>query len=173
MTTTVKKDQFFANQKNKQQFIFMLSTELECSNCKTYHATGDADLLIIQSATTSRTVLVGEDTDLNVLLCYHASPYSHDLFFNPEPKKNTKSFVSCTSEPQKESLTKTSATTSSLSILFLDVTQHHIFMGLKRAHPLVISKQAVCSLSRQRRSVLIHDRCRRESSSTSLQWNVD
>ena len=43
MTTTMKKDQFLANQKNKQQFIFMLSTELEKTNCKTDHAPGDAD----------------------------------------------------------------------------------------------------------------------------------
>ena len=72
----------------------MLSTELEKSNYKTYHARGDADLLIVQkavqSATTSKTVLVGEDTDLIVLLCYLASLDSHDLFFRPEPKKNTK-----------------------------------------------------------------------------------
>ena len=43
MTTTMKKGQFLANQRNKQQFIFMLSTELK-SNSKTYHAPGDADL---------------------------------------------------------------------------------------------------------------------------------
>ena len=94
MTTTMKKDQFLANQKNKQQFIFLLSAELEKNNCKTYHAPGDADLLIVQkavqSATTSNTVLVGEDTDLIVLLCYHARLDSHDLFVRPEPKKNTK-----------------------------------------------------------------------------------
>jgi len=29
MTTTIGKDQLLANQNNKQQFIFMLSTELE------------------------------------------------------------------------------------------------------------------------------------------------
>ena len=94
MTTTMKKDQFLANQKNKQQFIFLLSAELEKNNCKTYHAPGDADLLIVQkavqSATTSNTVLVGEDTDLIVLLCYHARLDSHDLFFRPEPKKKHK-----------------------------------------------------------------------------------
>ena len=135
----------------------MLSTELEKSNCKTYHAPGDADLLIVQkavqSATTSKTVLVGEDTDLIVLLCYHASLNSHDLFFRPEPKK--KSFASGTSEPQKKSLVKTSATTSSSSMLFLGVTQHHVFMGLERERPLASSKQAVCSVSRQRCSILI------------------
>ena len=90
MTTTMKKDQFLANRKNKQQFIFMLSTELEKNNRKTYHAPGDADLLIVQkAATTSKTVLVGEDTDLIVLLCYRASLDSHDIFC-PEPKKNIK-----------------------------------------------------------------------------------
>ena len=47
MTTTMKRDQFLANRKNKQQFIFMLSTELEKSYCKTYHAPGDANLLIV------------------------------------------------------------------------------------------------------------------------------
>ena len=46
-TTTMNKDQFLTNQKNKQQCIFMLNTELEKSNCKTYHAPGDADLLIV------------------------------------------------------------------------------------------------------------------------------
>ena len=45
MTTTIKKDQFMANKKNKQQFIFLLSAELEKNSCNTYHATGGADLL--------------------------------------------------------------------------------------------------------------------------------
>ena len=40
--------------------------------------------------TTNSTVLVGDDTDLIVLLCYHASLGFHDLFFCPKPKKNTK-----------------------------------------------------------------------------------
>ena len=92
MTTTMKKDQFLASWKNKQQFIFMLNTELEKNNCKTYHAPGDADILIVQKAvqlaTTSETVLVDEDTDLIVLLCYYSSLDSHDFFFRPEPNKS-------------------------------------------------------------------------------------
>ena len=35
-------------------------------------------------------VLVGDDTDLLVLLCYHVSLESHDLLFRPEPKKSIK-----------------------------------------------------------------------------------
>ena len=88
MTTTMKKEQFLANQKNKQQFIFMLCAKLEkYPNFKTYHA--PADLIVqkaVQSATTSTTVLIGDDTDLIVLLGYHASLDSHDIFC-PEPTK--------------------------------------------------------------------------------------
>lgn len=40
--------------------------------------------------TTSITVLVGDDTDLLVLLCYHASEQGYDLYFRPEPKANAR-----------------------------------------------------------------------------------
>ena len=159
MITTMKKDQFLANQKNKLQFIFMLSVELDKSNCKTYHASGDADLLMVQkavqSAATSTTVLVGDNTDLIVLLYCHASLDSHDLFFSPEPKKNKKSFASGTSELQKKSLAKTSATIFFSSMPFLGVTQHHIFMGLGRGHPLANLEQVVYSMSKQKCFILI------------------
>ncbi len=45
--------------------------------------------MIVMKATITTTVLVGDDTDLIVLFCYHASLQSHDLFC-PEPKKNIK-----------------------------------------------------------------------------------
>ena len=74
---TMKIKQFLANRKNKQRFIFMLSEELKKNNCEVHHAAEDADLLIVmkavQSANSSNTVPVGDDTDLLVLLCYHAS----------------------------------------------------------------------------------------------------
>ncbi|KAJ8398943.1 hypothetical protein AAFF_G00416100 [Aldrovandia affinis] len=93
MPVTMNKDEFLANNTNKQQFINMLSGHLQ-KNCQTYHAPGDADLLIVQkaveSATTTNTVLIGDDTDLLILLIYHANLKSHNLFFTPEPKKSTK-----------------------------------------------------------------------------------
>jgi len=121
MTTVMKKEQFLANQKTKQQFIFMLSAKLEKSNCKTYHAPADADLLIVQkavsSATTSTTILVSDDTDLMVLLCYHASLDSHDIFFCPEPQKNTiKASLLEYQSHEKKSLEKISVITFSLSM---------------------------------------------------------
>lgn len=94
MTLTMKKDEFLTNRENKQKFIFMLSAVLQKANCETYHASGDADLLIVQKAvqcaTTNKTVLIGEDTDLLVLLCHHASLKSCDLFLCSEMRKNTK-----------------------------------------------------------------------------------
>ncbi len=94
MHLTMKKAQFLINKENKQRFINMLSTKLVEKNCKTYHSSGDADLLIVQKAVESasrvNTVLIGDDTDLLILLIYHASLDSHHLFFKPEPKKSAK-----------------------------------------------------------------------------------
>ena len=53
-------------------------------------AKADADLLIVHTAVTCslerHTVLVGDDTDLLVLLCYHASLVSMPIYFQPRPK---------------------------------------------------------------------------------------
>ena len=52
-----------------------------------------SDVLIIQTAiqssSTANTV-VGEDTDLLILLLHHANIDSKELYFRPEPKQNTK-----------------------------------------------------------------------------------
>ena len=48
MHLTMRKDQFLANKENKQRFIDMLSMKLVERSCKTYHASGYADLLIVQ-----------------------------------------------------------------------------------------------------------------------------
>ena len=74
MIVTLKKDNFLANSKNKQRFFNMLSRFLQENNCPTYHAEGDADVLIVKTAVESarerNTVLAGDDTDLLVLLCF-------------------------------------------------------------------------------------------------------
>ena len=77
MHLTMRKYQFLANKENKQRFINMLSMKLVERSCKTYHASGDANMLIVQksveSASVINTVLVGDDTDLLILLIYHVS----------------------------------------------------------------------------------------------------
>ena len=55
---------------------------------------GDADVLIVKtavdSAVTHPTVLIGDDTDLLVLLCYHRKADGSDLYFQLEPKANSR-----------------------------------------------------------------------------------
>ena len=91
MKLSMKKANFLANSVNKQQFINMLGSYLQ-KKCKVYRALGDADVLIVQKAVESArvvdTVLIGDDTNLLVLLCYHASLHSHNIFLKPETKKN-------------------------------------------------------------------------------------
>ena len=95
-----KKDAFLSNKKNKQSFITLLSRTLEQNGCQTSHARGDADLLIvqtaIQSASASDTVLVGDDTDLLILLCFHTPiESSHDIYFKLETKAGIHKLPRC------------------------------------------------------------------------------
>ena len=93
MKLTMKKDHFLPNTTNKQSFINMLSSYIQKVNCQTYHSQADADLLIVQKAVVSarnvNTVLVGDDTDLLILLCFHTEMDAHDLVFQPEPRANS------------------------------------------------------------------------------------
>ena len=75
MKVTLKKDNLLAYPNNKQRFINTLSHFLQENSCLTYQAEGDADKLIfktaVESARDRNTVLVGDDTDLLVLLCFY------------------------------------------------------------------------------------------------------
>ena len=90
MHLTMTKSEFLMNKINKQRFVNMLGETLEQNNCKSYYASADANLLMVQkaveSATTMKTVLVGSDIDLLVLLCYHASLDTCNLLFKPAKK---------------------------------------------------------------------------------------
>ena len=54
-------------------------------------AEGDADLLIVQTAieaaSQGATSLIGEDTDLLDLLCFHADANLHPLYFRSKEKQ--------------------------------------------------------------------------------------
>ena len=58
------------------------------------HAKGGADVLIVktavESAKTADTILIGDDTDQLILLCYYADIHSKDLYLKPEPRQKTK-----------------------------------------------------------------------------------
>jgi hypothetical protein len=88
MPFKTKKDIFLTNTENKQQFINMLSSELVECGLETRHATDDADVLIVNTAveysTANEVVLIGEDTDLLVLLCHHAKDDRRRIYFKSD-----------------------------------------------------------------------------------------
>ncbi len=105
---TLKKKDFLSNKVNKQNFLSLLSFHLEEAGCLTAHARSDADVLImqtaIQSAKTVDTVVVGEDTDLLILLCITQTSDGNELYFRPELKQNAKSIRVWNIETSKEKL---------------------------------------------------------------------
>ena len=86
-----KKEDFFPNDMNKQALITMIAGRLENKGCHVVHAEGDEDVDIVKAAITmssfQSTTLLGEDTDLLVLLLFYAESSSHDLYFRSEKNK--------------------------------------------------------------------------------------
>ena len=85
MNLTTRKELFLTNQANKQRFIKFISDALSSHGTRVLHAKGDADTVIVKtaldSATAHKTTVVGEDTDLLVLLLHHAKPSTKSIFF--------------------------------------------------------------------------------------------
>ena len=71
-----KKDDFLSNGMNKHTLIKLISGRLREKGCHTIQAEGDADLDIVKAAVAMSehisATLMGEDTDLLVVLLYHA-----------------------------------------------------------------------------------------------------
>ncbi|KAK3878633.1 hypothetical protein Pcinc_016764 [Petrolisthes cinctipes] len=93
MPLKMKKQEFLSNNDNKQRFINMLSECLERTGFQVHNADGDADVLIAQTAVMAakkhRTVLVGDDTDLLILLLHLYQ--CGELYFMSEPRKSSSS----------------------------------------------------------------------------------
>ena len=134
----MNKTGFLSNQENKQNFINFLSDALVKSNCRTYHSHNDADVIIVQTAIKSAknidTVLIGDDTDLLVLLCYYTDLKSHNSFFRPEAKQNQQQCMEHM-KVVKEQLGQNMCT----NILFIhamlrcNTTSQHYGVGKKKA----------------------------------------
>ena len=94
MSLTVTKDIFLNDPTNKQCFIQMLGEKLANEGCKVFHGPADADLLIVkktvESALSMDTVLVGDDTDLLVLLIFHAPRVTKIFSFCIRPEEKLK-----------------------------------------------------------------------------------
>ena len=91
MPCKTKKEVFLSNTDNKRSFLNLLSTKLCENGCTTINAKEDADVLIVHTAlelaNTCDVFLIGEDTDLLVLLCYHADIHSNRIYFKSESKQ--------------------------------------------------------------------------------------
>ena len=87
-----KKGEFLNNKANKQRFRHYLRDNLERAGCSVDHGKDDADVIIVQTAVSSarhkETVLIGDDTDLLVLLLHHADMDTHEVFLTSERKKS-------------------------------------------------------------------------------------
>ena len=110
---------------------------LQSAGHRVVHAKDDADVPIvlhaIESVQSCDTVVVGEDTDLLILLCYHADLQANDLLFMPEEKKTTKSTAFGTSNTLNFPWETTCATNSCLFMPFWDVTPHPNHLELAKA----------------------------------------
>ena len=85
-----KKDDFLSKGSNKQALIDIISTRLRENGCNVVNCAGDADTEIvhmtIEASKYGSTTLIGEDTDLFVLLLYHMKPEQKSVFFRSDNK---------------------------------------------------------------------------------------
>ena len=83
-----KKEDFLSRDCNKQKMIDLISQTLRDEGCEVNNAPGDADVEIVkaavQSAVTRSTTLIGEDTDLLLLLLFYAKATEKDLYFRSD-----------------------------------------------------------------------------------------
>lgn len=83
----VTQDRFLSNEKNKSQFIVLVSEYLRNDHQEVINCEGDADTTIIetainQAATSSNSVVVvADDTDIAVMLMYHWKDSMADVIF--------------------------------------------------------------------------------------------
>ncbi|KAA0201573.1 hypothetical protein HAZT_HAZT003881 [Hyalella azteca] len=72
----------------------MLSQKLVSAGCHVIQAEGDADVLIaktaVECANECSTTVIGEDTDLLILLIFSTNPESEALYLQSEKKKGKK-----------------------------------------------------------------------------------
>ena len=100
MNVLIKQDKFLSNEKNKSRFISMLAQKLEAANISVKQAQDDADVLIIKTAlehyhTNIKTIVVGEDVDLLILLIARTSPDQEIYYLKPgKGKAETKIYSS-------------------------------------------------------------------------------
>ena len=102
MTFQGKKDISLRNPANKEAIIELTSAELQKSGYETFQAADDADYdnvrIAIEASVDYCTTVIGEDTDLLILLLYHADVNSKPLYFQSSRRVGNKiihDIISC------------------------------------------------------------------------------
>ena len=89
-----KREDFLSVSANKQTLIRLVTEELEKKGCSVINAAGDAGVDIVKAAVEESqkqsTTVIGEDTDLLVLLLFYADPDTRDLYFRSDKSKDIK-----------------------------------------------------------------------------------
>ena len=87
---SMTKEVFLRNNKNKDRFIHLVGIELAADECKVLYADSDADTLIIRTAiqqsNNENTCIVGNDTDLLILLLNMSLSDSRGCYFKTAKK---------------------------------------------------------------------------------------
>lgn len=83
-----KKEDFPFNESSKKSLINMITLQLRQKNCNGIQAKGAADVEVVKGvvvmSSKKSTTLIGEDTDLLILLLYHGEIDSKELFFRSD-----------------------------------------------------------------------------------------
>ena len=89
-----KKEEFLSRTVNKQQLINLITVEMKKRGTSVLNALGDADVEIVKAAVENSrhhtTTLIGEDTDLLILLLHYANLNDKDLYFRSDKFKSEK-----------------------------------------------------------------------------------
>ena len=93
-----RKDEFLSRSCNKQGLINLITKQMKKKGCTVFNTTGDADVEIVKAAVKASehhtTTLVGEDTDLLMLLLYYAGD-NRGLYFRSDKLRAHKVYNIC------------------------------------------------------------------------------
>ena len=89
-----KKEDFLSRDKNKADIIALISAALTKRGCHVTQSPGDADVDIVKAAVERShhctTTLVGEDTDLLILLLHYSRTDNEVIYFRSDANKQLK-----------------------------------------------------------------------------------
>ena len=94
LRSSKKRRNFVKSREQTLSFINLLGSHLIDKGCTVTHAPDDTDVLIaltaVNEARSATTKVIGEDTDVLVLLCYHADDSAYNIYYTSDVKSGVK-----------------------------------------------------------------------------------